>query len=102
LAKAEALAFPNYKIETAAKGLDFPWSLAFLPDNSLRITSGYGFDYREDAQRLNNLLGKVIRINDNGSVPANNPFVSEDADSLSNYVFSYGHRNSQAILYDPI
>jgi glucose/arabinose dehydrogenase len=73
-----------------------------LPDNSLLITSGGGFDYREDAQRLNNLLGKVIRVNDDGSVPANNPFLSEDADSLSNYVFSYGHKNAQAILYDPV
>jgi glucose/arabinose dehydrogenase len=80
----------------------FAGRMTFLPDNSLLITSGDGFDYREDAQRLNNLLGKVIRINDDGSVPANNPFVIEDADSLSNYVFSYGHRNSQAILYDPV
>ncbi len=79
----------------------FAGRMTFLPDNSLLITSGDGFDYREDAQRLNNLLGKVIRINDDGSVPANNPFLSEDADSLSDYVFSYGHRNAQAILYDP-
>ena len=80
----------------------FAGRMTFLPDNSLLITSGDGFDYREDAQRLNNLLGKVIRVNDDGSVPANNPFLSEDADSLSNYVFSYGHRNAQAILYDPV
>jgi len=80
----------------------FAGRMTFLPDNSLLITSGDGFDYREDAQRLNNLLGKVIRINDDGSIPSNNPFVIEDADSLSNYVFSYGHRNSQAILYDPV
>ena len=79
----------------------FAGRMTFLPDNSLLITSGDGFDYLEDAQRLNNLLGKVIRINDDGSIPANNPFLSEDVDSLSNYVFTYGHRNAQAILYDP-
>jgi glucose/arabinose dehydrogenase len=79
----------------------FAGRMTFLPDNSLLITSGDGFDYREDAQRLNNLLCKVIRINDDGSIPANNPFLSEDVDSLSNYVFTYGHRNAQAILYDP-
>ena len=79
----------------------FAGRMTFLLDNSLLITSGDGFDYREDAQRLNNLLGKVIRINDDGSIPANNPFLSEDVDSLSNYVFTYGHRNAQAILYDP-
>jgi glucose/arabinose dehydrogenase len=80
----------------------FAGRMTFLPDKSLLITSGDGFDYREDAQRLNNLLGKVIRINDDGSVPSNNPFLSEDENSLSNYVFSYGHINAQAILYDPV
>ncbi|WP_299083985.1 PQQ-dependent sugar dehydrogenase [uncultured Paraglaciecola sp.] len=76
--------------------------MAFLPDNTLLITSGDGFDYREDAQRLDSLLGKVIRINDDGSMPKNNPFLTDNADALSHYVFSYGHRNPQAILYDPV
>ncbi|MFT7373857.1 MAG: glucose/arabinose dehydrogenase [Oleiphilaceae bacterium] len=78
----------------------FAGRMAFLPDNTLLITSGDGFDYREDAQRLNSLLGKIIRINDDGSVPTNNPFVAENPDSPSNYVFSYGHRNHQGILFD--
>jgi glucose/arabinose dehydrogenase len=80
----------------------FAGRMAFLPDNTLLITSGDGFDYREDAQRLNSLLGKTIRINDDGSVPINNPFVTEIPDSPSNYVFSYGHRNHQGILFDPM
>lgn len=75
--------------------------IAFLPDNTLLLTSGDGFDYREDAQRLTSLLGKIIRINDDGSVPANNPFKSENGDAPSDYVFSYGHRNHQGIVYDP-
>ena len=79
----------------------FAGRMAFLPDNTLLITSGDGFDYREDAQRLNSLLGKTIRINDDGSAPTNNPFVTENPDSPSNYVFSYGHRNHQGILFDP-
>jgi glucose/arabinose dehydrogenase len=78
----------------------FAGRMAFLPDNSLLITSGDGFDYREDAQRLNSLLGKTIRINYDGSVPTNNPFVTENPDAPSNYVFSYGHRNHQGILFD--
>ncbi|PKG96089.1 PQQ-dependent sugar dehydrogenase [Paraglaciecola sp. MB-3u-78] len=78
----------------------FAGRMAFLPDNTLLITSGDGFDYREDAQRLNSLLGKIIRINDDGSVPTNNPFVTENPDSPSNYVFSYGHRNHQSLLFD--
>jgi glucose/arabinose dehydrogenase len=51
----------------------FAGRMAFLPDNTLLITSGDGFDYREEAQRLNSLLGKIIWINDDGSVPTNNP-----------------------------
>lgn len=74
--------------------------IAFLPDNSLLITSGDGFDYREHAQRLDSLMGKVLRINDDGSVPSNNPFLSDKPNALRNYVFSYGHRNHQGIVYD--
>jgi len=77
--------------------------MAFLPDNSLMLTSGDGFDYREDAQRLDNLLGKIIRINDDGTVPKNNPFVRQtESDELRKYVLTYGHRNPQAILFDPV
>jgi glucose/arabinose dehydrogenase len=79
----------------------FGGRMAFLPDNSLLITTGDGFDYREDAQRLTSLMGKIIRINDDGSVPEDNPFVTVNKDSPSHYVFSYGHRNPQGILYDP-
>lgn len=78
----------------------FAGRMAFLPDNTLLVTSGDGFDYREDAQRLNNQLGKVLRMNDDGSIPSNNPFLSEDSTLLSNYVFTYGHRNAQGILFD--
>ncbi|MBU3003963.1 PQQ-dependent sugar dehydrogenase [Paraglaciecola arctica] len=80
----------------------FAGRMTFLPDHTLLITSGDGFDYREDAQKLNSLMGKVIRIHDDGSVPANNPYVVEDTDSLMNYIFSYGHRNAQAIVFDPV
>lgn len=80
----------------------FAGRMTFLADQSLLVTSGDGFDYREDAQRLDNQLGKVLRMHDDGSVPANNPFLSQDKNALRNYVFSYGHRNSQGILFDPV
>ncbi|WP_339725651.1 PQQ-dependent sugar dehydrogenase [uncultured Paraglaciecola sp.] len=80
----------------------FAGRMAFLADNTLLITSGDGFDYREDAQRLDSLMGKIIRINDDGSAPLNNPYFSENANSLTNYIFSYGHRNPQGILFDPV
>lgn len=51
--------------------------LTFMPDNTLLITSGDGFDYREGSQRLDNHIGKIIWVNDDGSLPLDNPFVGE-------------------------
>jgi glucose/arabinose dehydrogenase len=65
--------------------------LAFLPDGSLLLTTGDGFDYREAAQDVGNGLGKVLRMNDDGSAAPGNPFPG------SPYVFSYGHRNPQGL-----
>lgn len=76
--------------------------MAFLPDNTLLINSGDGFDYRESAQKLDSELGKVLRINSDGSLPANNPYIGETEKNISKAIFSLGHRNAQGILYDPI
>lgn len=72
--------------------------MAFLPDGSLLVSIGDGFDYREHAQRLDSHLGKIIRINDDGSVPADNPFVDRE-DALPE-IFSWGHRNPQGLVVD--
>ena len=73
--------------------------MLFLPDNTLLLTTGDGFDYREDAQRINNQLGKIIRINDDGSIPSDNPFASDPQNPLSHAVYSLGHRNPQGLAY---
>jgi glucose/arabinose dehydrogenase len=65
--------------------------MAFLPDGTLLLTTGDGFDYREAAQDVGNGLGKVLRMNDDGSAAPGNPFPG------SPYVFSYGHRNPQGL-----
>lgn len=70
--------------------------MALTKDNHLLITVGDGFDYRESAQRLDNHLGKVIRINLDGSVPFDNPFVDK-AGALPE-IYSYGHRNPQGLV----
>lgn len=70
----------------------------FLADNSLVVGVGDGFDYREQAQALDSHLGKFIRVHDDGSVPTDNPFV--DIDGALPEIYSYGHRNQQAIVYD--
>lgn len=75
--------------------------MALMPDNTLLLASGDGFDYRESAQLQNSLLGKIIRINLDGSAPGNNPFaVTADKASLAKYIWTRGHRNPQALFYD--
>jgi len=86
----------------------FAGRMTFLADNTLLLTSGDGFDYREKAQLKNTLLGKIVRLMDDGSVPLDNPFVaasevSADADYdplVSPFIYSLGHRNPQGIAYD--
>jgi len=72
--------------------------MAFLPDGTFVVTSGDGFDYRERAQDTSDHFGTVIRLNDDGSVPADNPYVGDDA--ARDEIYSFGHRNPQAILHD--
>lgn len=72
--------------------------MAFLADGTLAMTVGDGFDFREQAQRLESGLGKIIRINDDGSIPADNPFVGKKGAQPS--IWSYGHRNEQGLAFD--
>jgi len=72
--------------------------LAFRPDGTLFVTLGDRFGYRERAQDLSVTLGKVVRINADGSIPSDNPFVGR-ADARPE-IWSYGHRNVQAATVD--
>lgn len=72
--------------------------MTFLPDGTLLVTVGDGFDYREQAQKLDSDIGKIVRINRDGSVPADNPFAGREG--VRPEIWSYGHRNAQGILYD--
>ncbi|MFP4004265.1 MAG: PQQ-dependent sugar dehydrogenase [Alphaproteobacteria bacterium] len=73
--------------------------MTFLPDGTLLVTLGDGFEYREQAQVLSNHLGAIVRLNPDGSVPGDNPFT--DREDAKPEIWSYGHRNVQAVLYDP-
>ena len=70
--------------------------LAFLADGTLLITSGDGFNYREQAQVLDNHFGKILRYNTDGSIPQDNPFTTTP-DALPE-IWSYGHRNLQGLV----
>ncbi len=68
----------------------------FLPDGTLMMPIGEAFHFREEAQNLDNHFGKIVRLNDDGSVPQDNPF-ADAADALPE-IWSYGHRNPQGII----
>ncbi|MDH4396657.1 MAG: PQQ-dependent sugar dehydrogenase [Limnobacter sp.] len=72
--------------------------MVLLPDNTLVLTLGDGFDYREQAQNLSNHFGKLVRINTDGTVPKDNPFTSRKDHKPE--IYSYGHRNPQGLAYD--
>ncbi|MFD0988427.1 PQQ-dependent sugar dehydrogenase [Methyloligella solikamskensis] len=72
--------------------------LAFSPNGKLFVTTGERFKF-DPAQDLKTHLGKVIRINKDGSVPEDNPFVADD--KALPEIWSYGHRNVQGADIKP-
>lgn len=72
--------------------------IAFLPDETMLVTIGDGFDYREEAQNLGSHLGKIVRIGRDGRALADNPFAGREG-ALPE-IWSYGHRNQQGLVYD--
>ncbi len=88
-------AMPTYN-----NGLHFGSRLAFGPDNMLYITLGDRFDRpnRPKVQQLDNHLGKIIRINPDGSVPADNPFAKQSGAMPE--IWTLGHRNIQSAAFD--
>ena len=75
--------------------------LTFGPDGKLYITLGERSDtpMRRYAQQLDSHLGKVLRINPDGSVPQDNPFVGRP--NALPEIWTLGHRNVQAAAFDP-
>ncbi len=69
------------------------------PDGKLFLALGERFSRREDAQKLDNHHGKIVRINKDGSVPGDNPFVRTPG-ALPE-IWSYGHRNAQGATLAP-
>ncbi len=67
--------------------------LRFGPDKKLYITTGDAGD-RKFAQDLSKMNGKILRLNNDGSIPKDNPFANST-------VWSYGHRNPQGIDWVP-
>lgn len=93
---------------TKEDGQHFGSRMAWLPDGTLLVSIGDGGNppvsldgdlIRNQAQNLAVRLGKIVRLNDDGSPPSDNPFVNTaNADPT---IWSYGHRNIQGLTLDP-
>jgi len=73
--------------------------MAFAPDGKLFVTVGGAMDRRPLAQDLSRLEGKVLRLNQDGSVPTDNPFI--DQPDAHPAIYSYGHRDQYAVAIHP-
>ncbi len=74
--------------------------LAFARDGKLFVTFGERQRYRDSAQSLTATFGKVVRINPDGSIPPDNPFVGRN--DARPEIWSYGHRNPQGAAVHPV
>ncbi|WP_299755421.1 PQQ-dependent sugar dehydrogenase [uncultured Pontibacter sp.] len=76
----------------------FGGRIVFTPDGYLILTLGERFKF-EPAQDLSNHMGTIVRINPDGSVPKDNPFVGKQG--AREEIWSYGHRNIESAAIDP-
>ena len=87
-----------------ASRLHFGSRLAFGADGRLFITLGERYSRKDDAQTLDNHLGKVVRIEPDGKVPADNPLVGRPGNPAQTKleIWSWGHRNVQGAAVHPL
>lgn len=72
--------------------------IVFSGDGHIFLTLGERYKF-DPAQSRDNTLGKVVRLNRDGSLPKDNPFAGEG--KVAGAVWSYGHRNIEAAAIDP-
>ena len=77
----------------------FGCRIAEAKDGHLFLSLGDRYSHRDDAQKLDNHHGKLVRIAKDGSVPKDNPLVGK-AGALPE-IYSWGHRNSQGLTMGP-
>jgi aldose sugar dehydrogenase len=80
-------------------GGHFGSRIVFRRDGTIFITQGERMRYSEQAQDLKSGLGKIVRINRDGTIPKDNPFVGRN--DARPEIWSYGHRNVQSAVLHP-
>ena len=76
----------------------FGGRIVFTSEGNLFLVLGERFQF-DPAQNLSNHLGTIVRLNPDGSIPEDNPFI-EQADAKDE-IWSYGHRNIESAAIDP-
>lgn len=76
----------------------FGGRILFSPEGHIFLTTGERFKF-DPAQDPSNHLGTIVRINPDGSVPEDNPFVGQE--NARDEIWSYGHRNIEAAAFHP-
>ena len=105
-ARLEGLQLQNLQVifrvdpKTASGSNHYGCRLAFDGTGALMIGVGDRFGQMDQAQVLSNHLGKIMRINPDGSVPADNPYVGDG--QARDEIWSYGHRNIQGMATHPV
>ena len=82
---------------TSLNNIHYGSRIAFDDKGHVFLSIGDG-GIRENAQDLTNHAGSIIRLNLDGSIPADNPFVRHA--NIKSEIWSYGHRNPQGLFYD--
>jgi glucose/arabinose dehydrogenase len=85
------------QVETLLQGSIAPAlgsRIAFAPDGTLYMSAGGAFE--QIAQDLSTIYGKVLRVKDDGSIPADNPFVGRAG--VHPAIYSYGHRDHHGLM----
>ena len=72
--------------------------MLFLLDDTLLLTTGDGYDYKDRAQDMGSHLGKIVRLTREGEAPEDNPFIGRE-DVLPE-IYTSGHRNAQGLTLD--
>jgi aldose sugar dehydrogenase len=113
-AKFDGKALSDLKVifevsQVKSGGQHFGSRILWLPDGTMLVAIGDGGNppvqlegalIRKQAQNLRSRLGKIVRLNDDGTPPGDNPFATNSkADPV---VWSYGHRNIQGLAFDPV
>jgi glucose/arabinose dehydrogenase len=82
-----------------SSGNHFGCRIVQARDGNLFLTMGDHFSPRDQAQNINNHIGKLVRITPEGTTPTDNPFAGKQDAKAE--IWSYGHRNSQGAALHP-